>query len=184
MKPTTRRLRRPRQPRRPQTPCRLIPCINSTLSSASVRGSRPGPTKFRPRPTSASSDDYPGDAAVRFCANPFFTGYWLRLRPVENQFMVGKRELLRSRFWLRVALRRASSGELRDEPYTLKRVAEDTQAAAAAAPRRFSAWLHHLSRCGGGWPSAQHLLRLPKTLGLRTLSPRLPRRHLLLLHPD
>jgi len=83
-------------------------------------------------------NDYPGDAALPTLRKSFsFTGYWLSSPPGENSnSWFGKRELLRSRgFGFALLFAGPSSGQLRDAPYTLKRVAEDTQAAAAAARR-------------------------------------------------
>jgi hypothetical protein len=83
-------------------------------------------------------NDYPGDAALPILRKSFsFAGYWLSPPPGEkSNSWSGKRELLRSRgFGFALLFAGPSSGELRDVPYTLKRVAEDTQAAAAAAQR-------------------------------------------------
>ncbi len=81
---------------------------------------------------------YPGYAALPILRKSFsFTGYWLSPPPGEkSNSWSGKRELLRSLgFGFALLFAGPSSGELRDAPYTLKRVAEDTQAAAAAAHR-------------------------------------------------
>ncbi|MGB2897894.1 MAG: glycoside hydrolase domain-containing protein, partial [Candidatus Acidiferrum sp.] len=81
---------------------------------------------------------YPGDTALPILRKSFsFTGYWLSPPPGEkSNSWSGKRELLRSRgFGFALLFAGPSSGELRDTPHTLKRVAEDTQAAAAAAHR-------------------------------------------------
>ncbi len=81
-------------------------------------------------------NDYPGDAALPIMRKSFsFTGYWLSSPPGENSnSWTGKREILRSHgFGFALLFAGPTSGQLRDEPYTLKRVAEDTQAAAAAA---------------------------------------------------
>jgi len=83
-------------------------------------------------------NDYPGDAALPIMRKSFsFTGYWLSSPPGENSnSWTGKREILRSHgFGFALLFAGPTSGQLRDEPYTLKRVAEDTQAAAAAARR-------------------------------------------------
>ena len=74
-------------------------------------------------------NDYPGDAALPILRKSFsFTGYWLSPPPGEkSNSWSGKRELLRSRgFGFALPFAGPSSGELRDTPYTLKRVAEDT----------------------------------------------------------
>src|SRR6266850_7741625 len=81
---------------------------------------------------------YPGDAALPILRKSFsFTGYWLSPPPGEkSNSWSGKRELLRSRgFGFALLFAGPSSGQLRGAPYTLKRVSEDTQAAAAAARR-------------------------------------------------
>jgi len=83
-------------------------------------------------------NDYPGDAALPILRKSFsFTGYWLSSPPGENSnSWSGKRELLRSHgFGFALLFAGPTSGQLRDEPYTLKRVAEDTQTAVAAARR-------------------------------------------------
>ena len=83
-------------------------------------------------------NDYPGDAALPVLRKSFsFTGYWLSPPPGTKQnSWSGKRELLRSQgFGFVLLFAGPASGELRDEPYTLKRIAEDTQAAATAARR-------------------------------------------------
>src|SRR5712664_3233905 len=83
-------------------------------------------------------NDYPGGAALPILRKSFsFTGYWLSPPPGgKSNSWSGKRELLRSRgFGFALLFAGPSSGQLRDAPYTLKRVAEDTQAAAAAARR-------------------------------------------------
>ena len=83
-------------------------------------------------------NDYPGDAALPILRKSFsFTGYWLTSPPGENSnSWSGKRALLRSHgFGFALLFAGPSSGQLRDAPYALKRVAEDTQAAAAAARR-------------------------------------------------
>ena len=81
-------------------------------------------------------DDYPGDDAMKLFRKEFsFTSYWLGKPPGEkSNSWSGKRELLRSQGWGFLPLFNGpTSGELRDEPYTLKRVAADTQTAIAAA---------------------------------------------------
>jgi len=83
-------------------------------------------------------NDYPGDAALPILRKSFsFTGYWLSSPPGENSnSWTGKREILRSHgFGFALLFAGPASGQLRDEPYTLMRVAEDTQAAGAAARR-------------------------------------------------
>jgi hypothetical protein len=83
-------------------------------------------------------NDYPGDAAMKLLRHDFaFTGYWLGNPPSgKNNSWTGKRELLRSEgFGFVLLFAGPKSGELRDEPYTNKRVGSDTQAAAAAARR-------------------------------------------------
>ncbi len=83
-------------------------------------------------------NDYPGDAALPILRKSFsFAGYWLSPPPSGNtNSWSGKRELLRSHgFGFALLFAGPTSGQLRDEPYTLKRVAEDTQTAAAAARR-------------------------------------------------
>jgi hypothetical protein len=83
-------------------------------------------------------NDYPGDVATKLLRHDFaFTGYWLGNPPGEkHNSWTGKRELLRSEgFGFMLLFAGPTSGELRDEPYTSKRVANDTQAAAAAARR-------------------------------------------------
>ena len=81
-------------------------------------------------------NDYPGDDAIRlFRKNFSFTSYWLGNPPGEKtNSWSGKRGLLRSQGWGFLPLFNGpTSGQLRDEPYTLKRVAADTQIAIAAA---------------------------------------------------
>ncbi|OLB17197.1 MAG: hypothetical protein AUH16_11340 [Acidobacteria bacterium 13_2_20CM_57_7] len=83
-------------------------------------------------------NDYPGDAALPILRKSFsFAGYWLSPPPSGNtNSWSGKRELLRSQgFGFALLFAGPTSGQLRDEPCTLKRVAEDTQTAAAAARR-------------------------------------------------
>ena len=83
-------------------------------------------------------NDYPGDEAMKLFRREFaFTGYWLGNPPGEKRnSWAGKRELLRSEgFGFVLLFAGPSSGQLRDQLYTRKRVAEDTQAAAAAARR-------------------------------------------------
>jgi len=81
-------------------------------------------------------NDYPGDDAMKLFRKEFsFTGYWLGKPPGEkSNSWSGKREFLHSQGWGFLPLFNGpTSGELRDEPYTLKRVAADTQNAIAAA---------------------------------------------------
>lgn len=83
-------------------------------------------------------NDYPGDAAMKLLRRNFtFTGYWLGNPPGEkNNSWNGKRELLRLQgFGFVLLFAGPTSAQLRDEPYTRKRVADDTQAAATAARR-------------------------------------------------
>jgi hypothetical protein len=83
-------------------------------------------------------NDYPGDDAMQLLHRDFsFTGYWLSNSPREkSNSWTGKRELLRSQgFGFLLLFAGPASGELRDEPYTLKRVANDAESAAAAARR-------------------------------------------------
>lgn len=83
-------------------------------------------------------NDYPGDEAMKLFRKDFaFTSYWLGKPPGEKtNSWAGKRELLRSQGWGFLPLFSGpSSGELRDEPYTLKRVAKDAQLAIAVARR-------------------------------------------------
>lgn len=83
-------------------------------------------------------NDYPGDEAMKLLRRDFaFTGYWLGNPPGETtNSWSGKRELLRSQgFGFVLLFAGPDSGQLRDQPYTRKRVADDTQAAAAAARR-------------------------------------------------
>ncbi len=83
-------------------------------------------------------NDYPGDAAMPILRKSFsFTGYWLGPPPGENSnSWSGKRDLLRSQgFGFALLFAGPTAGQLRDDPYTLKRVAEDTQTASAAARR-------------------------------------------------
>src|SRR5207302_5518215 len=84
------------------------------------------------------SNDSPGHDAMELlrpdCA---FTGYWVGSPPDDATICwTGKRELLRSEgFGFVLLFAGPTSGQLRDQPYTRKRVADDTQAAAAAARR-------------------------------------------------
>src|SRR6266568_4213017 len=81
-------------------------------------------------------NDYPGDKAMKLLRHDFaFTGYWLGNPPGETtNSWSGKRELLRSeRFGFVLLFAGPTSGQLREQRYTRKRVADDTQAAAAAA---------------------------------------------------
>src|SRR5215813_2870069 len=83
-------------------------------------------------------NDYPGNEAIKLLRKDFaFTGYWLG-NPPQTKFnsWSGKREFLRSLGYGFLPLFNGpTSGELRDEPYTLKRVADDVQASASAARR-------------------------------------------------
>src|SRR5882762_3806269 len=81
-------------------------------------------------------NNYPGDAAMKLLHQDFsFTSYWLGNPPGEkSNSWSGKRELLRAQGWGFVPLFNGpASRRLRDEPYTLKRVAADAQSAVAAA---------------------------------------------------
>jgi len=81
-------------------------------------------------------NDYPGDGAMKLFRKDFaFTSYWLGYPPGEKtNSWFGKRELLRSQGWGFLPLFSGpNSGELRDEAYTLKRVARDVPLAIAAA---------------------------------------------------
>lgn len=83
-------------------------------------------------------NDYPGDEAMKLLRRDFaFTGYWLGNPPGDTtNSWVGKRELLRSEgFGFVLLFAGPDSGQFRDQVYTRKRVADDTQAAAAAARR-------------------------------------------------
>lgn len=83
-------------------------------------------------------NDYPGDEAMKLLRRDFaFTGYWLGNPPGETtKSWSGKRELLRSEgFGFVLLFAGPTSGQLRDQPYTRKRPADDAQAAAAAARR-------------------------------------------------
>src|SRR5262252_10358716 len=83
-------------------------------------------------------NDYPGDAAMKLLRRNFaFTGYWLGNPPGDTtNSWTGKRELLRSEgYGFLLLFAGPTSGQLRDQPYTRNRVADDTQAAAAAARR-------------------------------------------------
>jgi hypothetical protein len=81
-------------------------------------------------------NDYPGDDSMKLLRKHFsFTSYWLGNPPVEkSNSWSGKRELLHSQGWGFLPLFNGpTSGQLYDEPYTLKRVAADAQSAIAAA---------------------------------------------------
>ena len=83
-------------------------------------------------------NDYPGDDTMKLFRKDFaFTGYWLSNPPqTRSNSWSGKREFLHSLGYGFLPLFNGpTSGELRDEPYTLKRVADDVQSAAAAARR-------------------------------------------------
>ncbi|HKW33570.1 MAG TPA: glycoside hydrolase domain-containing protein [Candidatus Acidoferrum sp.] len=88
-------------------------------------------------------NDYPGDEAMKLLRRDFaFTGYWLGNPPEETtNSWTGKREFLRSQgFGFVLLFAGPASGQLLDEAYTRKRVADDTQTAVAAARREgFSA---------------------------------------------
>jgi hypothetical protein len=100
------------------------------------------PHASTPRPAATASflgfdrNDYPGDDAMKLLHKDFsFTSYWLSNPPqAKTNSWSGKREFLHSLGYGFLPLFSGpTSGELRDEPYTLKRVAADTQAAIAAA---------------------------------------------------
>jgi len=81
-------------------------------------------------------NDYPGDEAMKLLRKDFsFTSYWLGNPPqTKLNSWSGKREFLRSLGYGFLPLFSGpTSGELRDETFTLKRVADDVQSAAAAA---------------------------------------------------
>jgi len=81
-------------------------------------------------------NDYPGDDAMKLFRKEFvFTSYWLGNPPqTKSNSWSGKREFLKSLGYGFLPLFSGpTSGELRDEPYTLKRVAADAQSAIAAA---------------------------------------------------
>lgn len=83
-------------------------------------------------------NDYPGDDAMKLLRKDFaFTSYWLSSPPqTKSNSWSGKREFLHSLGYGFLPLFNGpTSGELRDEPYTLKRVAADVQSAASAARR-------------------------------------------------
>jgi hypothetical protein len=83
-------------------------------------------------------NDYPGDDAMKLLRKDFsFTSYWLSNPPqTKSNSWSGKREYLHSLGYGFLPLFNGpTSGELRDEPYTLKRVAADVQSAASAARR-------------------------------------------------
>jgi len=83
-------------------------------------------------------NDYPGDDAMKFLRTDFaFTSYWLSNPPqTKSNSWFGKREFLRSLGYGFLPLFNGpTSGELHDEPYTLKRAADDVQSAVAAARR-------------------------------------------------
>ena len=83
-------------------------------------------------------NDYPGDDAMKFLHKDFaFTSYWLSNPPqTKSNSWSGKREFLHSLGYGFLPLFNGpTSGELRDEAFTLKRVADDVQSAAAAARR-------------------------------------------------
>ncbi len=83
-------------------------------------------------------NDYPGDDAMKLLRKEFaFTSYWLSNPPqTKSNSWTGKREFFHSLgYGFLLLFNGPTSGELRDEKYTLKRVADDVQAAAAAARR-------------------------------------------------
>src|SRR5215475_14308444 len=99
------------------------------------------PSGFCPQPAPQSflgfdRNDYPGDDAMKLLRKEFaFTGYWLGNPPqTKTNSWSGKRESLKSLGYGFLPLFSGpNSGELRDEPYTLKRVADDAQTAIALA---------------------------------------------------
>ena len=83
-------------------------------------------------------NDYPGDDAMKLLRKEFaFTSYWLSNPPqTKSNSWSGKREFIHSLGYGFLPLFSGpSSGQLRDQTYTLKRVADDVQSAAAAARR-------------------------------------------------
>jgi len=83
-------------------------------------------------------NDYPGDDAMKVLRKEFaFTSYWLSNPPqTKSNSWSGKREFLHSLGYGFLPLFSGpTSGELRDQSYTLKRVADDIQTAAAAIRR-------------------------------------------------
>src|SRR5215470_8983366 len=83
-------------------------------------------------------NDYPGDDAMKLLRKDFsFTSYWLGNPPqTKTNSWSGKREFLHSLGYGFLPLFNGpTSDELRNEPYTLKRVADDVQASASAARR-------------------------------------------------
>jgi Domain of unknown function (DUF1906) len=83
-------------------------------------------------------NDYPGDDAMKLLRKDFsFTSYWLSNPPqTKSNSWFGKREFLHSLGYGFLPLFNGpASGQLRDEPYTLKRVVADVQSAASAARR-------------------------------------------------
>lgn len=83
-------------------------------------------------------NDYPGEDAMRLLRKDFaFTGFWLGNPPqTKSNSWSGKREFLHSLGYGFLPLFNGpTSSQLRDESYTLKRVADDVQSAAAAARR-------------------------------------------------
>ena len=115
---------------------RLLAIFTSLLllapGSASLQSS---PEKFY---LGFDRNDYPGDDAMKFLRKDFaFTSYWLGNPPqTKSNSWSGKREFLRSLGYGFLPLFNGpTSGELRDQSYAMKRVADDIQAAAAAARR-------------------------------------------------
>jgi hypothetical protein len=83
-------------------------------------------------------NDYPGDDAMKLLRKSFsFTSYWLGNPPeTKTNSWSGKREFLHKLGYGFLPLFNGpTSGELRDEPYTLRRVVADVQSAASAARR-------------------------------------------------
>lgn len=104
------------------------------LSPAAVSPPRPARQSF----LGFDRNYYPGDDTMEVLRKDFsFTSYWLSNPPQEKtNTWTGKHELLHSQGWGFLPLFDGpTSGELRDEPYTLKRVADDIRSAVAAARR-------------------------------------------------
>ena len=117
-----------------------IVCFATLLAVTVFVANSPSEPQETPPRTYLGFDrnDYPGDDAMKLLRRDFaFTGYWLGSPPDDTtNSWTGKRELLRSEgFGFVLLFAGPTSGQLRDQPYTRKRVADDTQAAAAAARR-------------------------------------------------
>lgn len=113
-----------------------VPALS--LAALFVANSASNPQKAQHYYLGIDRNDYPGDDAMKLLRHDFaFTGYWLGNPPGDTtNSWTGKRGLLLSEgFGFVLLFAGPNSGELRDQPYTRKRVADDTQAAAAAARR-------------------------------------------------